>query len=63
MDAKEGMTEDMPEPTMKAMRITVFVDADHAHDKKTRRSGTGITLLLNSTPIVQHSKRQGSVET
>ena len=62
-DAKEDVPDDMPEPTMKAMRITVFVDADHAHDKKTRRSVTGIIALLNSTPMMWHSKRQGSVET
>ena len=47
---------------MKAMRITVFVDAEHAHDEKTRRSATGIIVLLNSTPIMWHSKRQESVE-
>ena len=46
-DAKEDIPEDVPEPTMEAMRITVFVDADHAHDKKTGMSVTGIVVSLN----------------
>ena len=45
-DASEDIPEDMPEPTMKAMRIAVFVDADHAHDKKTRRSVTASLCCL-----------------
>jgi len=40
----------------------VFVDADHARDKVTRRSVTGIILLLNNTPLVWVSKRQRTVE-
>ena len=32
----------------------------HAHDEKTGRSVTGIMVSLKSTPIMWHSKRQGS---
>ena len=39
------------------------MDADHARDKVTRKSVTGIVLLLNNTPIVAMSKRQKTVET
>ena len=45
------------------MRITVYVDADHAHDLVTRRSVTGIILFLNNTPVRAISKRQKTVET
>jgi hypothetical protein len=43
--------------------MTVYVDADHAHDLVTRRSITGILVMLNNTPIRWISKRQKTVET
>ena len=45
------------------MRITVHLDADHAHDIVTRRSVTGILTLLNNTPTLWVCKRQKTVET
>ena len=45
------------------MLITGYVDADHAHDLVTRRSVTGVLILLNNTPIKWYSKRQNTVET
>ena len=45
------------------MRITAYKDADHAHDMLTRRSVTGILLLMNNTPVKWMSKRQKTVET
>ena len=45
------------------VRMTVYVDADHAHDLVTRRSITGILMMLNNTPIRWVSKRQKTVET
>jgi hypothetical protein len=41
----------------------MYVDADHAHDLVTRRSITGILMMLNNTPIRWVSKRQKTVET
>ena len=38
------------------------MDADHARDKLTRRSVTGILMLLNNTPISWYSKCQKTVE-
>jgi hypothetical protein len=43
--------------------MTVFVDADQAHDLVTRRSITRILVMLNNTPIRWISKRQNAVET
>ena len=40
-----------------------FVDADHAGDRITCRSHTGIIIFLNSAPILWFSKRQNTVET
>ena len=62
-DAEEDIPRDMLDPLGEEARITVFVDADHARDKVTRRSVTGIILLLNNTPLVWISKRQKTVET
>ena len=45
------------------VRITVFKDADRAHDILTRRSVIGIILMINNTPVKWISKRQKTVET
>lgn len=62
-DAQEDVPHDMPKPLGCLATITVFVDADHARDQATRRSVTGIILLVNNTPLVWVSKRQKTVET
>jgi hypothetical protein len=36
---------------------------NHAGDKVTRRSRTGVLIYLNRAPIMWFSKRQNSVET
>ena len=41
----------------------MFVDADHAGDKRTRRSRTGFFIFLNSAVITWMSKRQPTIET
>jgi hypothetical protein len=43
--------------------MTVYVDADHAHDLVTRRSITGILVMLLNTHIRWISKLQKTVET
>ncbi len=62
-DAEEDIPPDMLEPAGMEARLTVFVDADHARNQATRRSVTGIMMLLNNTPLVWISKRQKTVET
>ena len=44
------------------MQLNCFVDSDHAGDRKTGRSDTGIIPCFNSAPIVLYSKRQVIVE-
>ena len=44
-------------------QITCYVDADHARNTVTRRSVTGILLLINNTPLTWISRRQRTVET
>jgi hypothetical protein len=43
--------------------MTVYVDADHAHDLVTRISITGILVMLNKTHIRWVSKLQKTLET
>ena len=62
-DASEDIPPDMLEPKGMEARLTVYVDADHARNKVTCRSVTGIIMLLNNTPLVWISKRQKTVET
>ena len=42
--------------------MSVFVDADHAGDKVTRRSQTSILIFLNNAPTEWYSKKQNTVE-
>ena len=44
------------------MQINCFVDADHAGNRVTRRSHTGIIMYCNTAPIIWYSKRQNTVE-
>ena len=62
-DAEESITTDMTEARGLPMSSSVFVDADLAGDKKTRRSQTGILIFCNKAPTHWYSKHQPSVET
>ena len=63
VDAKEELDPKFPTPYGRELQTTFLVDSDHAHDKKTRRSITGIIGYVGSTPVVWYSKRQGAVAT
>ena len=62
-DAEEELPPDRPTPLNKKAQITIYVDADHAHDTVTRRSVTGILVFINQTLVRYVSKRQKTVET
>ena len=62
-DAVEDIPENAPEPRGKPIQINVYCDADHASNKVTRRSHTGILIFVNMAPISWFSKRQNTVET
>jgi len=44
------------------VQISCFVDADHAANRQTRKSQTGILMFVNKAPISWYSKRQATVE-
>jgi len=60
-DAEEERDPAEPEPIDEELPITIFVDADHAHEQTTRRSVTGIVIYVGSTPVIWISKRQKTV--
>ena len=62
-DAIEEKPPNAPKPRGRKVQITCFVDADHGGDKITRRSRTGILIIVNKAPIMWWSKRQNTVET
>ena len=53
----------MPEARGNVVSTHCFVDADHAGNKVTRRSQSGILLFVNRAVILWYSKRQNTVET
>ena len=61
-DAVEDLPPNAPPSRGNPVEMNTFVDSDHAGDKVTRRSQTGILLYLNSAPIIWYSKRQNTVE-
>jgi hypothetical protein len=44
------------------VRMAVYVDTDHAHDSVTKRSITGIHVMLNNTKIRWLSNRQKTLD-
>jgi hypothetical protein len=61
-DAKEAIPPNAPEPRGHVVQMNAFVDANHAGNKLTRRSHTGIIIYLNCSPILWYSKAQSTVE-
>mmetsp|Transcript_12766 Transcript_12766/g.18320 ORF Transcript_12766/g.18320 Transcript_12766/m.18320 type:complete len:120 (-) Transcript_12766:618-977(-) len=55
-DTEERIPPNAPEPRGKSVVISCFVDANHAGDKVTRRSHTGIIIFCNRAPIIWYSK-------
>jgi hypothetical protein len=53
----------MPTPKGRPARITVYVNADHAHNQLTRQSVSGVIMFVNNMPIRWICKRQKTVET
>ena len=61
-EAEEEIPYDCPKPKGTPVRITIFVDADHARDKVTCRSITGILVMINNCVVKSYSKKQSTVE-
>ena len=62
-DATEPIPGDAPEPRGNVVSTHCFVDADHAGNRVTRRSQTGVLIFICRAIIMWYSKRQNTVET
>ena len=62
-DACEPIPLDMPIARGKSVSTHYFVDSNHARDKTTIRSMTGILIFCSAAPIIWHRKRKNLVET
>ena len=62
VDAKEDLPTNAPTPLGEPVQVNCFVDSDHAGDRLTRRSHTGIIIYLNKSPVSWYSKKQSTVE-
>ena len=60
-DAYEELDPSFPKPFGPCLQQTFLVDSDHAHDKVTRKSLTGLIGFVGSTPVIWFSRRQGSI--
>lgn len=61
-EAIDEIPKNAPIPRGESVQVNVYVDADHAGNKVTRRSQTGILIFLNMAPISWFSKKQNTVE-
>ena len=48
---KEVLQTNMPQPLGNGFKIRCFVDADHAGESLTRRSITGLIIMINNAPM------------
>lgn len=62
-NVKEAIPPNAPEPRGKDVDLRMYVDSDHAGDKRLRRSRTGFLIYLNMAPITWFSKKQSTIET
>ena len=62
-DVEETIPDNMPKPLGKPVDIRMWVDSDHAGEKRTRRSRTGFFIYINLACIDWVSKRQSTIET
>jgi hypothetical protein len=62
-DVREAIPPNAPPPRGKDVDLRMFVDSDHAGDKRVRRSRTGFLIYLNMSLITWFSKKQSTIET
>ena len=62
-DAKEEILINTPEPQGKSAQMSAHINADHAGNKVTCKSQTGILIFCNMALITWYSKQQNKVET
>jgi hypothetical protein len=59
----EAIPTNAPEPCGTGVSLRMYVDSDHAGEKKMRRSQTGFSVLINRELIQWLSKKQATIKT
>ena len=62
-DVQDAIPHDMLEPLGKDLDIQMLCNCNHAGEKRTRRSHTGLLLFCNMALINWISKKQATIET
>jgi len=62
-DVKEAIPPNAPKSRGKDVDLRMYVDSDHAGDKRTRRSRSGFFIYMNSSLIFWLTKKQSTIET
>ena len=61
-DGVEELPSDMLKPLRESIKITAFIDSDHAGNLLMQRSQTGHIIFCNQSPILWYSKCQNTIE-
>lgn len=61
-DCVEELPPKMPIARGRSVKISCYVDANHAGNLITRRSQTGFVIFVNNAPIIWFSKKQNTIE-
>jgi hypothetical protein len=62
-EVEEAVPRNPPEPQGKKVHLRMYVDSNHAGDKRTRRLRTGFFVFINSALVQWLSKKQPTIET
>ena len=62
-DVTEAIPTNAPPPRGTGVSLRMYVDSDHAGEKRTRRSRSGFFVFINSALIQWLSKKQATIET
>ena len=60
-NVKESIPPNLPDPMGKDVDLRMYVDIDHARDKSTQRSRTGLLIYINMDLIRWLSKKQPTI--
>ena len=61
-DTREAIPINAPEPKGKEVDTCMFVYSDHARDKKSQRSKSGLLIYIITALLQWYSKKQSTVE-
>ena len=62
-NAKEQKDAKLPTPLFDKLAVNAYFDSDHAHDKVSRRSITGMIIFVGRTPVFELVRRHDAIET